>query len=92
MFARCAEQVSHWKSYTPSDGHSWCHRSKWRDFYCSQQQLYDGKISWNQLGDCDRSLTALSALFPFVVFGFVFPSQTAARFLFSSVPLVTLKI
>lgn len=57
MFARCAVQVGHWKSYTPSDGRSWCHRRKWRDFYCSQPQLYDGKMSWNQLWDRNRSLT-----------------------------------
>lgn len=73
MFARCAVQVGHWKNHTPSNGHSGYHGRKWRDFYCSQQQLYDGKISWNQRWDCDTSLTALSALFTLVFLLFCFP-------------------
>lgn len=81
MFARCAVQVRCWKSHTPSNGHCGCHRRKCGGFYCSQLQLYDGKISWNQCRDCDRFLTALSAVFSFC---FVFLSQTAAWFLFSS--------
>lgn len=56
MFARCAVQVEQWKNPTPSNGHSGHHKRKLMDFYCSQQQLYDGKMSWSQPWESDRSL------------------------------------